>query len=121
MIVEPPRMLTVEERTLLKWLVTTVDEHQTAYAAQVDAAKVVGHCECGCGSIHFAEGLLTDGGPNKEIIADISSRTPNHLVDVILWARGGRLSLLEIMRYMGPGPGLTPHPSWFEGTETSTV
>lgn len=115
-------MLTVEERTLLEWLVTTVDEHWSADESQVDKAKVVGHCECGCGSLYFKDHSAIEGSPSAEMIADCPGRTPDgHPVDVILWTRGGLLSYLEIVRYGDSGPGATPHPLWFEWTETSAV
>jgi hypothetical protein len=100
---EERRALTAAERGLLEWLL----EHGTAEARgflpQLARARVVSGCTCGCPTIHFAmnEGESAATGPHT-FLADFVGRSPEGVeVGVILRARGGEISELEVYSFGG--------------------
>ncbi len=116
MIAEPPRNLTDEERTLLAWLANSVDESRPGYASQVDTAKVVGHCECGCGSISLGVfGCPTVRPGRRGLLTSYCGHTRDgRYFDVILFARDGYLDYLEIVTYDDQGAIPIPEPSMLD-------
>ncbi len=90
------RLATPEERQLVEWLLrnaaTTPDA--ASFLDQVTDLRVVGGCGCGCPSIDFKI-----GGQDAvaSIIADASGTSPEGLpIGVMLWAKHGRISGLEV-------------------------
>lgn len=112
MVPEPPRDLTTEEAILIGWLATSSQTSHEEYASQIEGLKVVGHCECGCGSIDLeVSDSLRSNLSHRGIIADYIGWTEDRrLFGVMLWARHGLLELLEIVIYDGAGPISTPRP-----------
>lgn len=90
------RPLSSEERVLLEWLVANGTPSASRYAAQIPRASVVSRCGCGCPTIDLAvDGRETVGA--SELIADFEGRSPEGIcVGVILHAREGQLSELEV-------------------------
>lgn len=105
-----PRPLTADEHDLIEALLGAVRSGVGRYIGQLEAAEVVGGCGCGCPSIDLrVDAKGSDGSPAPLILADAES--PEGVpVGVILWARGGRLSGLEVHPWDGsefirlPGP-----------------
>jgi hypothetical protein len=92
------RPLSEEERKLLVWLIEhgTSEAHQ--FIGQIEEVRVVGRCGCGCPTvdlgIHGAKRRTV--GPSQ-ILADFMGKTPDGFeVGVLVHARGGTLSELEI-------------------------
>jgi hypothetical protein len=90
------RLASLEERQLVEWLLrnaaTTADA--TSFLEQVPDLHVVGGCGCGCPSVDFKV-----GGQDAvaSIIADAEGTSPEGLpVGVMLWAKNGRISGLEV-------------------------
>ena len=71
------------------------------YLGQLPRVQVVGGCCCGCPSIDLAVGDKSrEGSVAPVIVADAES--PEGVpVGVILWARGGALSGLEVHPWNG--------------------
>jgi hypothetical protein len=97
------RALTAAERALLEWLL----EHGTAQAReflpQLERVRVVSVCTCGCPTIDFAMdgGESAPTGPHANL-ADVVGTSPEGVeVGVILHARGGELSELEVYSFGG--------------------
>jgi len=80
------------------------------FLGQLARVAVVGGCGCGCPSIDLAlEGGATDGVVKPVIVADAES--PEGVpVGVILWARGGALSGLEVHPWNGSDSIRLPAP-----------
>ncbi len=92
------RPLSSEERTLIEWLVTNGAPEAQSYALQLKNLHVVGRCSCGCPTVDLAVGDAQQStkGPSH-IIADFLGLTPEGIeVGVILHAREGKISELEI-------------------------
>lgn len=105
------RPLSTEESTLLEWLVAHGMPNASQYAAQVPRVTVVGRCRCGCPTIDLAvDGTQTFGA--SELVADFEGRSPEGIhVGVILHAREGQLSELEVYAIEGTeGPFALPNP-----------
>ena len=98
-----PRPLTVEEHDLIEALLGAVRSGIGRYIGQLEELEVVGRCRCGCPSIDLATlGAVPDGRATPLVLADADS--PEGVpVGVILWARNGRLSGLEVHPWDGSG------------------
>jgi len=92
------RDLTPDERVLLQWLLANGFEDTSLFAAQLSQAKVISRCACGCPTIDLVIGdrmSRTEGV--STIIAQAGGNSPEGVkVDVILHAREGELSELEV-------------------------
>ena len=91
------RPLSPEERRLLEWLI----EHGTPEArdlrSQVEQARVVSHCRCGCPTVDLGITGMERTSGGSQILADFIGQTPEGFrVGVLLHAREGRLSELEV-------------------------
>jgi hypothetical protein len=90
------RDLTAEERSLIVWLLDHGLAGANKYLPQVDQARVIGHCSCGCPSIDLAVGGI---GPNRragmEIVSDYLWPTAASLFGIFLWATEYQLAGLE--------------------------
>ena len=49
----PPRALTDRERAMLDRLLAVDDPRAVPLRSQVDGARVVGQCDCGCATVEF--------------------------------------------------------------------
>jgi hypothetical protein len=96
-----PRPLTVDEHDLIEALLGAVRSGVGRYIGQLESLEVIGGCRCGCPSIDLEVASAgADGLPTPVILADAES--PEGVsVGVILWARGGQLSGLEVHPWDG--------------------
>jgi len=102
---------------LLEWLLKNGVEGADAYLEQTPRARVVSRCTCGCPTVDLALDVRLSGrhGPST-ILADAEGRSPEgHLISVIVHARGGELSELEVYSIDGPAEHFTlPTPDLLE-------
>jgi hypothetical protein len=93
---QKPRPISAAEAELVRWLLanTARIDHADALLPQVEGLLVAERCDCGCPSVEFlVEGLSA----TASIVAEARGTTPEaEPVGVLLWARAGRLSGLEI-------------------------
>lgn len=103
------RLLSAEERALLRWLLERGGEDAHALLPQLDQARVVARCACGCASVDLA----VDGRPADDD-ALMGTVTPDFffwtepdggLCGVFVFAKGGTLVGLEVWSVDG---GTTP-------------
>lgn len=93
------RALTEAERKLLEWLIDNGEDRAKEYAHQLAQIKVVGHCKCGCPSLHFAigEDKHRAKGPST-ILAEVGGISPEGVpVLILLHAKERKISLLEVV------------------------
>jgi hypothetical protein len=95
------RPLSEDERTLLVWLIEHGIPEAHEFTGQMEEARVVGRCACGCPSIDLGiRGAKRRTVGPSQILADFMGKTPEGLeVVVLLHARGGKLSELEIYNF----------------------
>jgi hypothetical protein len=96
-----PRPLTADEHDLIEAMLGAVRSGVSRYIGQLESAEVVGCCRCGCPSIDLAVAAVdAEGAPSPILLADAES--PEGVpVGVILWARSGCLSGLEVHPWDG--------------------
>jgi hypothetical protein len=94
------RPLTAEERELVRWLL----EHgipraeASTFLPQLDQARVVSRCPCGCASINFAvAGQLPPSGAPLEVLSDYEwDGDTGAKFGVFVFAKTGILAGLEV-------------------------
>jgi hypothetical protein len=100
------RTLASNERILLEWLLARPSSDVSGsdvskYKAQVAKLRVVAKCGCGCPTVDFALGSDRKLGAS-EIVAEAGGKSPEGVsVGVILHAREGELSELEVYSTQG--------------------
>jgi len=100
------RTLSQDERILLEWLLARpssdmTDSEVSKYKSQVAKLRVVAKCSCGCPTVDFALGSDRKNGAS-DIVAEAGGKSPEGVaVGVILHARDGELSELEIYSAQG--------------------
>jgi hypothetical protein len=101
------RPLRKEERELLDFLLSADFPGCDALKSQAETLRVEGECKCGCGTIGFVL-------PPETVAAQTEKSVPieayGELLDVLLFARGGKLSSLEIVFYTDPPEKPYPRP-----------
>ena len=114
-----PRPLTVGEHDLIEALLGAVRSGVSRYIAQLDTLQVVGGCRCGCPSIDLElASAEANGMPTPVILGDAES--PEGVqVGIILWARGGRLSGLEVHPWDGSEIIRLPTPETLRNLRTA--
>ena len=111
------------ERILLEWLLACPSSNVSGsdvskYKSQVAKLRVVAKCGCGCPTVDFALGSDRKSGAS-EIVAEAGGKSPEGvLVGVILHAREGELSELEVHSTQGSDISFTvPVPDSLEHYE----
>jgi hypothetical protein len=114
-----PRPLTADEHDLIEAMLGAVRSGVSRYIGQLESAEVIGGCGCGCPSIDLAaESASTGTSPIPVILADAES--PGGVpVGVILWARGGCLSGLEVHPWDGSDVIRLPRPETLSNLRTA--
>lgn len=115
---EEPRALTEQERELIGWMLR--ESNAERFIEQLEGARVVSGCDCGCASIHLAiEGYPSPTG-GLRIIGDYLFGEGDSLQGAFVFEQGGVLSGLEVCGYGTDAPAQLPQPSalrpWKEGT-----
>ena len=114
-----PRSLTVAERDLIETLLGALRSGVSRYIGQIESLRVVGCCRCGCPSIDLElDSGNADGVPAPVILGEAES--PEGVrVGVILWARDGRLSGLEVHPWDGTEIIRLPSPETLRNLRTA--
>jgi hypothetical protein len=91
------RPLSGQEHAIAKWLLLHATPPASDFLAQLDVARVSGHCGCGCPT---ADLTLPEGTPRAEPrdnpIGDAVAEVNGKMVGVMLLQRDGYLTCLEI-------------------------
>jgi hypothetical protein len=106
-----PRPLSERELELIEALLGGAGAGAVRYLGQLEGARVVGGCGCGCPSIDLeVEGGGAEGAVSPLLTADGES-PEGEPVGVILWVRGGFLSGLEVHPWNGSVSIRLPDPA----------
>ena len=93
------RSATDHERAVVRWLLEQTDPKYASLADQIDNLQVVSKCNCGCPSVDFEE--LAPGVGPSHLISDQLGIVDGEVVGVMLFERGGHLSMLEVYSFAG--------------------
>jgi hypothetical protein len=90
------RGLRREERALLNFLLSADFPGRDGLRQQAETLRVVGECQCGCGTIEFQ---VQPNLPPAKVEHTIPIEAYGDALDVLLFARNGFLGSLEIVFY----------------------
>jgi len=114
--IEPARELSSEERALLEYMIGLVPSGRDELTQQAATARVSATCSCGCGTYDLVVDPAAPIAPEPSTpAADAVGSGDDHPLEVLLFAREGRLGCVEIVRYGDVDPGKPlPTPSELE-------
>ncbi len=100
------RPLSAAETQLIRWLLEHGHVAAQSYLPQLDHARVVSRCYCGCVSIDFAiDEVVPPTGDGMGILADYEWRDDNGaMFGVFVFERAGLLAGLDIWSQDGLAP-----------------
>jgi hypothetical protein len=92
------RSLTAEEAKLVRWLLEHGTSEAVDFLPQLNKARVVSRCPCGCPSIDFAiDGREPPREAGIHVLSDYYwDDSAGHGYGVFVFARGGLLAGLEV-------------------------
>jgi hypothetical protein len=113
------RPLTDKEQTLVAWLLAHGVPKAESFRRQLQDARIVSRCGCGCASVNFS----IDGKQPDESGLDILSDfywTDNEVESygVFVFAKGDLLAGLEVYSMSGPTPKVLPKPEALRSWDT---
>lgn len=90
------RDLTVEERSIIEWLLAHGDGDNAEFIEQLKQARVVAHCACGCASVDLAIAGQSSTAPMR-VLADFQWTTADgHLCGAFVFEQDGLLGGLDL-------------------------
>jgi hypothetical protein len=102
------RPLTDEERRLTRWMLEHGTPDAATFLVQLQTARVISRCPCGCASIDFSiAGQPRPFGP-LQILADFEFGDENNLCGAFVFAVNGVLAGLEVCGYAVDAPRELP-------------
>jgi hypothetical protein len=105
------RSLTIEEESLVRWLLAHSNKDGCSYLPQVDHVWVVSRCPCGCATISFSVNGERRPDQAMKVIADFTWSCNGHRFGVFVFERGGLLAGLEVWSIDGEAaPSNLPRP-----------
>lgn len=98
MIIPEDRMLSDNERSLIRWLLEHGLPGSEIYVPQIDRIRVVSKCGCGCASVDFSlDGVPLDRTTGLQELSDYCWGTSGRdLCGVFVFARNEKLSGIEV-------------------------
>lgn len=107
------RPLTQEEYELVRWILENGAAEGRNFLNQLEKARVIALCGCGCASIDFSiDGTPRPYGP-LQILGEFSfgSEKDQNCSEVFVFAVDGVLAGLEVVEYHDPNLGVLPRPN----------
>ena len=104
------RPLTSEEYELTRWILENGKPEAKDFIEQLDRARVVALCPCGCANIDFEIEGLGKAPPGVHILGDFIYGDESNLCGVSVFESGGILSGLEVTGYAIEAPKTLPRP-----------
>jgi hypothetical protein len=95
------RPMTDEERTIAEYLLRHAGAPEAlAFVPQLDSARVIGRCSCGCPTIDLAipPELRVADAPAERLLADASAKVAGKTVGAMMFQYEGLLTMLEVYR-----------------------
>jgi hypothetical protein len=92
------RPLTPQEQGIVRWLLEHGQPDAVAYLPQLDRARVVSRCPCGCASIDFAiDGVVPPPEVGMHVLSHYVWQTyDGTYCGIFVFSRGGLLAGLEL-------------------------
>lgn len=92
------RVLTSEESLFVRWLLEQGDERARSFLPQVEQARVISRCGCGCASIDFSiNGVTPSPQTGTEMLGDYYWHSATgDFFGVFVFAYGGLLAGIDL-------------------------
>ena len=105
------RALTPAERELARWMLEHGEPEATRFLPQLEHARVVSRCPCGCASIDFAvTGLpLPTGG--LHVLGDFQFEHEGAMAGAFIFECNGVLAGIEVWGIKAAAPSTLPVPA----------
>jgi hypothetical protein len=114
------RPLTREEYELTRWILEHGTPEAAEYIEQLERARVVSRCPCGCASIDFEIEGLGKAPPGVHVLGDFIFGGESDLCGVFVFSCHGILSGLEVMGYVVEAPKTLPNPAALRPSSANT-
>src|SRR5438093_4965675 len=117
------RPLSLEERSLMRWLLEHGEPEELRFLPQLAEAQVVARCGCGCASIDLAVGGRVGTPRSMDILSDYLWRdADNHLFGAFVFAHEQLLAGLDLWSVDGEATAATlPKPEQLTPMATPKV
>lgn len=113
------RELSAEEYRLTRWILEHGVLEVEPFLAQLERARVVSRCGCGCASVDFeVEGEPAPIGA-PYVLGDFLCGDAAKRFGIFVFQRGGRLAGLEVYGLAGDPPRTLPAPEQLRSFEES--
>jgi hypothetical protein len=108
--IEVDRPLSDQERSTVRWLLEHGDGDNSEFLSQLDQARVVRLCACGCASVDFSISGKRPAQPAMLVLSDYQWRTKDgHLCGAFVFEQDGLLAGLHLYSIDGlTTPGAMP-------------
>jgi len=104
------RPLTDEEYELTRWILEHGKPDALQFVEQLDRARLVGGCPCGCATLHFEIEGLGEAQLGVHVLGDFVYGDESNLCGVFVFESGGILKGLEVTGYAVDASRTLPNP-----------
>jgi hypothetical protein len=110
--IQDDRPLTLEERSLISWMLANAGPEAAHFTGDLDGARVVRRCGCGCASVDLSvNGQSPPESVPMRVIADFLYKDcAGYVAGAAVFVRDGRLAGLELSCF-DPRATITQLPS----------
>jgi len=98
---ELDRPISQHEADIIRWLLEHGDPKHLPLIDQINSLRVASKCTCGCPTVDFDLGDGINSLVGEGMIADCGATVDDQAVGVLLFARRGLLSTLEVYSCAG--------------------
>lgn len=104
------RPLTGAEYRLARWMLEHGEPEAKGFLPQLEHARVVARCPCGCASIDFEVAGHPRPAGGLHVLGDFLCGGEDHLGGVFIFERNGVLAGIEVYGLGGDAPETLPEP-----------
>jgi len=105
------RPLTEAERRLAHWMLEHGEPEASRFLEQLERARVVSRCPCGCASVDFEVAGLPAPSGGLRILGDYVYGNESDLTGIFIFERSGILAGIEVYGLGGDAPSTLPSPT----------
>jgi len=112
------RALTDEERRLGRWMLEHGEPDARAFLPQLDRARVVSRCPCGCATIELeVDGFAPVKDAGLEVLGDFWCQDGDDTNGIFIYRYGDVLGGIEVYGLSGDAPKALPAPGMLHPME----
>ena len=102
--------LTEAEYRVARWMLEHGGPDAGAYLPQLELARVVSRCPCGCASVDFEIAGYPRPSGGMHVLGDFLCGGESDLIGVFIFECGGVLAGVEVYGLAGDAPATLPEP-----------